>query len=161
MNAVRVEVSTATASLLTGRATKTLYRWVDDGSLPARHGDGDWTGSKIGGRLSFALSDLAPHMRIPITPDLERELGRVEQGVADGFNEIGLMFFEHKAYEIGIHWLEMAAKKGHADAMDWLSTCYLEGLGTKMDHARAIEWLGKAAAAGHPLAKEKVASLDR
>ncbi len=156
-----MNVSTATASLLTGKTTRTLYRWIDEGSLPAVQEESEWRGGKIGGKLSIALSDLAPHLRIPCTPDLERELDRVERGLADGYNEVALMFFEVNAYEIGIQWLEMAAKKGHADAMDWLSTCYLEGLGTKVDHARALEWLGKAAAAGHPIARAKIAALDQ
>lgn len=156
-----MDISTATASLLTGKATKTLYRWVDDGTLPARQEDGEWGGSKIGGKLVFALSDLAPYLQIPVNPELEAELSKVERGLADGFNEVGLLFAQANLYEIAIKWFEMAAKKGHVDAMDWLSTCYLEGLGTAVDYPRALEWLGRAAAVGHPIAKAKIESINR
>jgi TPR repeat protein len=156
-----MNISTATASLLTGKATKTLYRWVDDGALSAKQESGEWGGSKIGGRLLFSLPDLSPYLEIPITPELEAELEKVERGLADGYNEIGLLFAEATRYDIAIKWFEMAAKKGHIDAMDWLSTCYLEGLGTKVDLPRALEWLGRAAAAGHPVARAKIEAIDQ
>lgn len=157
-----MQLSTATVSLLTGKATKTIYRWVDDGQLKAVSEDeGSWTGGKIGGKLYFSLSDIAPFMAIPITTDLENALDAAQNGMAGGINEVGLIFFENKVYGIAITWFEMAAKKGHLDAMDWLSTCYIEGFGTEVNLAKGIEWLGKAAAGGHPIAAAKIEALNR
>lgn len=157
-----MQLSTATVSMLTGKSTKTIYRWIDDGQLTATsQGEGSWTGGKIGGKLSFSLSNVAPFMTIPITPDLENALDEAEKGMAVGFNEVGLIFFENGVYDIAITWFELAAKRGNLDAMDWLSTCYLEGLGTEANLAKGIEWLGKAAAGGHPIAAAKIQALNR
>jgi TPR repeat protein len=154
-----MDVSTVMASLLTGKATKTIYRWVDDGLLPAQQAEGDWSGGKIGGKLLFSLADLRPHLAIPITPDLENALEDANEGKASGFNEVALLFAEAGHFDIALRWFEMAAKKGHADAMEWLATCYLEGLGTAPSTPHAIEWLGKAAAAGHLVALAKIDAL--
>ena len=154
-----MNVSTATASMLTGKATKTLYRWVDSGETLAVQNDVG-VGS-AGGRLYFPVDEIAKHIAIPVTSTMEAELERVEAGIADGYNEVALMFFEAGVYEIAFKWFEMAAKKGHVDAMDWLATCYLEGLGTEVSNAHGIEWLGRAAAAGHPISIAKIESMNR
>ncbi|WP_308388650.1 helix-turn-helix domain-containing protein [Acidithiobacillus sp. AMEEHan] len=157
-----MQLSTATVSMLTGKSTKTIYRWVDDGQMKAATQDeGGWTGGKIGGKLLFSLSDIAPFMTIPVTTELENALNAAEKGMAEGFNEVGLIFFENKVYDIAFVWFNMAAKKGHLDAMDWLSTCYIEGFGTEADLARGIEWLGKAAAGGHSIAAAKIKALNQ
>ena len=54
----------------------------------------------------------------------------------------------------------VAAEKKDVDAMDWVSTCFLEGVGTDPDLAQALRWLGEAAVAGHQVAAAKIASLQ-
>lgn len=49
------------------------------------------------------------------------------------------------------HWLE-AANDGDAQAMFLLSQSYEHGTGVAVDPVRALDWLQRSAAAGHPLA---------
>lgn len=149
------EISVMLASLLTGKTTKTIYRWVDDGILTPRQSGADSKGSFL-----LALPDLAAHLSLPVSAELEAALQDAMEGKAAGFHNVALIFLEAGQPDIAIRWLEMAAKKGYADAMEWLATGYLEGLGTEVNLAHGIEWLGKAAVAGHPVALAKLRALD-
>jgi uncharacterized protein len=46
-------------------------------------------------------------------------------------------------------YLEMAAKRNHADAQSALYQLYEQGRGVAKDHAKALEWLARAAYQGH------------
>ena len=73
--------------------------------------------------------------------------------------DAGTYFYKSKEYKIAVGWFEVAAKKGCADAMDLLSMCYINGIGVGKNHALGIQWLGKAAALGHSVAKVKLLAL--
>lgn len=49
------------------------------------------------------------------------------------------------------------AETGDSKGMYYLAEMYDNGLGTKTDHDKAIEWYNKAAAKGNPLAKRRLA----
>lgn len=51
-----------------------------------------------------------------------------------------------KAFEI----FQKYAKKGDAEAEAWLGRCYMNGIGTAVDHKKAFEYFSRAAAKNHP-----------
>ncbi|MBR5946419.1 sel1 repeat family protein, partial [bacterium] len=57
--------------------------------------------------------------------------------------------------------LKEAAEKGHANAQFNLAVCFARGIGVNMDHGQTLIWLEKAAANGHPQAKEFLEELKR
>ena len=57
--------------------------------------------------------------------------------------------------------LKEAAEKGHANAQFNLAVCFARGIGVNMDHGQTLIWLEKAAANGHPQAKEFLEELER
>lgn len=48
------------------------------------------------------------------------------------------------------------AETGDSKGMFYLAEMYDNGLGTRVDHSKAIEWYSKAAAKGNPLAKRRL-----
>ncbi len=145
-------ITTQTASLLTGKVTKTIYRWADDGLLRTRQENG---------RLQIELVSLAHAIPIPLTASLEEAIQGAESGQASDMHWTGLLFLEGKAPDIALRWFEQAARKGHLDAMDWLARCHANGTGTEPCLALALRWLGEAAIHGHPIARAKLDALDR
>lgn len=150
-------VSTPTAALLTGKSVRTIHNWLESGVIqgmeaPAAHLPG-------GLMRRIELSSIAEYIPTEMTKDFMESVRLADTGDAEGMNSVGLFFFESKAYPIAVTWFEAAAKKGHADAMDWLSTCYLNGMGVEKDHQRGAQWLSNAAAAGHRIAQAKLRSL--
>lgn len=153
-----MQVGTQVAALLIGKSNKTLYRWAEEERLSPIV-ETTSTSSKAFRKMYFDLEELKPYLAIPFDRSLEEDIARVEAGEADAYTEVGLRFFAAEHHEQAFHWFEIAAQKGHVDAMDWLATCYLEGLGAPVDRAAAMEWLGRAARAGHILAQEKIEAL--
>jgi TPR repeat protein len=151
-------VGTQVASLLVGKSQKTLYRWVEEEKLAPKVQTPS-SGPKAFQKMLFNLEDLKPYLTIPVDGALEEDLARAEAGEADAYTEVGLRFFAAERYDQAFRWLELAAQKGHADGMDWLATCYLRGLGTPENRAAAMEWLGRAARAGHVLAQKKIQAI--
>ena len=145
-------ISTQNASLLTGKVTKTIYRWADDGALHTRQENG---------RLQIDLNSLATQIVIPLDDNSINAICGAEDGKASAFLELGLLFLQADQPEIAIRWLEQAARKGHLDALDWLSICYAEGIGTEPNPALALRWLGEAAVHGHPIAQSKIDALNQ
>ncbi|MCE5387069.1 MAG: SEL1-like repeat protein [Acidithiobacillus sp.] len=143
-------ISTQTASLLTGKVTKTIYRWADDGAIQTQ---------QEGGRLQIDLESLGAQIEIPIDDELRHQVRLAEEGRASAMLEIGLLFLQAQLPELAFRWFEQAARKGHLDAMDWLSICYAEGIGVAANGPLALRWLGEAAAHGHLIAKAKVQAL--
>ena len=68
-------------------------------------------------------------------------------------------FYKPDTYKIALNWFELAAKRGNADAMNWLWDSYYHGYGVEPDFAVAIQWLGKAAKQGSMMAQATVEGL--
>ena len=51
-------------------------------------------------------------------------------------------------------WFFEAARRGHADAQYHLGLLLLAGTGVYADRDEAMKWIGRAAAAGHPAARQ-------
>jgi len=52
-----------------------------------------------------------------------------------------------------------AARKGHAEGMSVVGSCYLHGMGVARDRSKGIEWLTKAANAGYTTASAELGDL--
>jgi len=152
-------VNTQTAAMLTGKSVRTLQRWRDDGSLHGMEMEGVRRGAG-GIKLMLDLDSLAPHISIPLDDEKKLMMTRADNGEAEAMNEVGLYFYAAEQYGIAVPWFQAAADKGHADAMELLSTCYIKGLGVEKSHALGLKWLGEAAAHGHAIAQFKVNSLN-
>lgn len=63
---------------------------------------------------------------------------------------------DNEAYERLFKAQLAIAETGDAKGMYYLAEMYDNGLGTKPDHGKAIEWYNKAAAKGNPLAKRRL-----
>ena len=152
-----VNISTQTAAMLTGKSVRTINNWLENGTI---------TGSRVqvdrgpGGLMwQIGLFGIAAHIPIDLTADSITEIARADAGDADGINNVGTCFYRSKEYRIAVGWFEAAAKKGHADAMELLSMCYVNGLGVEKNQVLGVQWLGKAAALGHSVAKAKLQAL--
>lgn len=152
-------VSTQTAAMLTGKSVRTLQRWQDEGTLHSVEMEGARRGAG-GVKLLLDLHGLAPHVPIPLDDEKMAMMVRADGGEAEAMNEVGLYFYGADQYEIAVPWFEAAAGKGHADAMELLSTCYFKGIGVETSPALGLKWLGEAAAHGHAIAQFKIDSMN-
>jgi len=153
-------VSTQTAAMLTGKSVRTLQRWQDEGTLHGVEMDGVRRGAG-GIKLMLYLDSLAPYIPVPLDDKKKAMMTRADSGEAEAINEVGLYFYAAEQYGIAAPWFQAAAGKGHADAMELLSTCYLKGLGVEKCLALGLKWLGEAAAHGHAIAQFKIDSMIR
>jgi TPR repeat protein len=144
--------------MLTGKSVRTVQRWISDGEIPSIPSGSEQTGTNVT-KAMLDITSLASHIPIPLTDDTITAILRAESGEVEGMNSVGLYFYEAGQYKIAVVWFDAAAKKGHADAMEWLSICYINGTGVEKNHALGVQWLGKAAALGHLIAKVKLQAL--
>lgn len=150
-------ISTQTAALLAGKSVRTINNWLESGSLSGKRVHAE---RGPGGLMwKIDLSSMAAYIPMDMTDACVREIMQAEAGDADSMNNVGTYFYAANARKIAAEWFEVAAKKGHADAMELLSMCYINGIGVGKDHALGIQWLGKAAALGHSVARVKLQSL--
>lgn len=145
-------ISLQTASALTGRSERTLWRRVSDRSLLRGPDD-------LRGRAMLDLESVAPMLLVHLTSEDLGVLQLADAGDAVAQNDIALLFLEAGRAESAKYLFEMVAKQGHPDAMHWLGRCAIEGNGTEKDTTLGLSWLTRAAAAGHVISKEMVESL--
>ena len=150
-------VSTQTAALLTGRSVRTVHNWLESGVILGK----DVQAAHIPGGLMrrIDLSSIAANVPTEMTDEFLECVRQADIGDADGMNNVGTYFYGSKEYKIAVVWFDAAAKKGHADAMEWLSICYINGTGVEKNHALGVQWLGTAAALGHRIARAKLQAL--
>ncbi|AEM47699.1 Sel1 domain protein repeat-containing protein [Acidithiobacillus ferrivorans SS3] len=150
-------ISTQTAALLAGKSVRTINNWLESGSISGKRVHAE---RGPGGLMwKIDLSSMAAYIPMEMADACVQKIMQAEEGDADGMNHVGTYFYAANACKIAADWFEAAAKKGHADAMEWLSICYLNGIGVEKNHALGIQWLGKAAALGHSVAKAKLRAL--
>jgi|GEM_PF-3895369 len=56
-----------------------------------------------------------------------------------------------------LYWLQLAASQNNAEAMHWLGTACAEA--DPPDTERALMWIARAAALGHPIAQQQIDAL--
>ncbi|MBU2834098.1 tetratricopeptide repeat protein [Acidithiobacillus ferriphilus] len=150
-------ISTQTAALLAGKSVRTINNWLESGSINGKRVHAE---RGPGGLMwEIDLASMTAYIPMDMADACVQEIARAEAGDADGMNNVGTYFYAANACKIAAVWFEAAAKKGHADAMEWLSICHLNGIGVEKNHALGIQWLGKAAALGHSVAKAKLRAL--
>jgi TPR repeat protein len=62
--------------------------------------------------------------------------------------------------DLGAYWLQQAAERGSADAMQWLAVLSARGVGVAQDHGESLRWLRRAAQLGHAIAREQLGGLQ-
>ena len=151
-------VSTLTAAMLTGKSVRTLQRWSEEDAIQGMEIEGVRRGSG-GIKRMVSLNSLASHIPIPLDDDVSAMILRADHEEPEAMNTVALTFYGAEQYKIAVQWFEAAAEKGHPDAMDWLSDCYVNGIGVEKNDAKAIQWMGKAAEHGHRIAIAKLDAL--
>jgi len=146
-------ISIATAITLTEWSRRTLWRRISDGSL-ARVDDND-----ASDKTRIPLEAIKPHICIPLDQqdfDLIRD---ADAGHAEAQTDLALIFLSNAKPEGAVYWLELAAKQDYADAMHWLSRCYLDGTGVPKDENLGLMWLAKAASRGHVISQGQMQAM--
>jgi TPR repeat protein len=140
---------------LTGRSKRTLWRFIENGSVIR----GDDT---VDGKATIDLDSIRPYCLMQIDPQDFALIERADcggGGDAEAQNELALLFLANDQPASALYWLELAAHQGHADAMHWLGRCYIEGNGLPKNAELGIMWLSKAAAHGHVIARYQMDCL--
>ena len=140
-------VSIAATVTLTGWSERTVWRRFS--SALART-------EKLNGRSMIPFEVIQPHCCIPLEPADLSVLEAADAGDAESQNAVALMFLSKSKLKSAIRWLELAAKQGHADAMNLLGMCSIKGEGLPQDDNLGIAWIAKAAAQGHVISKLQI-----
>ena len=144
-------ISVDTAVVVTGVTKRTLWRWLGSGVIEHR-------GMDQRGRTMLAYADIKPKLCLSFAEDEDIELlVEADQGCRDAQNDLGILCLEQERADIALHWLNLAAEQGHADAMHFLSKMYQSGDGVERSDATALLWRVKAAEAGHAIAIAQMA----
>lgn len=145
-------ISFQTASALTGRSERTLWRRIADGGL--RRGPDD-----VRGRATLVLEDIAPLLLVPVDGDDLALLTRADAGDPEAQSDMGLVFLEADRPSAALYLFDLAAKQHHPEAMHWLGRCFIEGRGAAHDQTLGLSWLTRSAAAGHIISKQMIERL--
>jgi TPR repeat protein len=81
------------------------------------------------------------------------------QGDVAAATELGLLFADQRRYEEALPWLSLAAARGELRAMCSLAALYFNGAGTARDGPLAFALMARAAGAGLPEARARLATL--
>lgn len=144
-------ISVDTAAVVAGVTKRTVWRWLGSGAIGHR-------GMDERGKTMLAYADIKPRLCISFEEDEDIELlVEADQGCRDAQNDLGILFLEQERADIALHWFNLAADQGHADAMHFLSKMYQSGDGVEYSETTALLWRVKAAEAGHAIAKAQMA----
>ena len=145
-------ISLMAAVTLTGKSKRTLWRRLADGSLPRAPDDSH-------GRTMLSLPPVAAESCLPLSSADWKLVLAADAGSATAQNELGHRFLVAAEYGGAWYWFEQAAKRRHADSMQWLAWLALAGRGGTADEKTAMVWLARAAATGHVIAQAQMAGL--
>ena len=144
-------ISVDTAVVVTGVTKRTLWRWLGSGVIEHR-------GMDQRGKAMLAYADIKPKLCLSFAEDEDIELlVEADQGCRDAQNDLGILCLEQERADIALHWFNLAAEQGHADAMHFLSNMYQSGDGVERSDTTALLWRVKAAEAGHAIAIAQMA----
>lgn len=144
-------ISVDTAVVVTGVTKRTLWRWLGSGAIEHR-------GMDQRGKAMLAYADIKPKLCMSFADDEDIELlVEADQGCRDAQNDLGILCLEQERADIALHWFNLAAEQGHADAMHFLSEMYQLGSGVVRSETTALLWRVKATEAGHVIAIAQMA----
>ena len=148
-----------TAALLTGKTDRTIINWLESGTIK---GKTVHAGHLPRGQIwKIDLFSMAEHIPTELTEEFMESVKNAEAGDAQETANVATYFYKPDTYKIALNWFELAAKRGNADAMNWLWDSYFHGYGVEPDFAVAIQWLGKAAKQGSMMAQATVEGLRK
>lgn len=151
MNSISLDAVAA----LTGIGRSTLWRKVADGALAKGEKDAR-------GRATLALADVLGLIRdgtgVPFDAEDVAMLLQADAGDAQAQADIGALLQVRGGGAAARYWLQAAAEQGSAEAMHWLGTAQAAG-GSEQDRQMAVMWIAKAAALGHPIARQQLQGL--
>ena len=153
-------IGTQTAALLTGKSIRTIHNWLESGTIK---GKAIKAGHLPGGQLvRVDISSMAEQIPTELTDEFLESVKNAEAGDAQETTNVATYFYRSPTTQkIAVNWFELAAKRGNADAMEWLWDSYYHGYGVEPDFAIAIQWLGKAAKQGSTMAQAIVEGLRK
>ncbi|MCL1961824.1 MAG: hypothetical protein FWG56_08665 [Desulfovibrionaceae bacterium] len=151
-------LSLEAAIAVTGLSRSTLWRRMDGGQV----GSG---GKDARNRVMLALDDVLRLTGVALGKDDIEALLRADAGDAEAQADMGALFYVAGAAKAALYWLGEAAAQGNAEAMQWLAMAHAPG-GEEgampqdgQDSHLAVMWLARAAALGHPIAREQMGRL--
>lgn len=145
-------ISLESAIALTGLSRRTWWRHIAEGQVNRVADDAR-------GRAMLAWADVLPRLSAPLDAPEQALVLLADAGDASAQNDLGQIFFAQAQFKAAGYWWQQAAKKGHADAMQWLGHCYLTGQGVMPDEYLALMWIARAAAHGHVIAQAQMRGL--
>lgn len=145
-------ISLDAAITLTEWSRRTWWRRLSEGEFTRVADDSR-------GRAMLAWIDVQSKLIISMDADDLAVLARADSGEAEAQNDIGQLLASSGKHEAGLYWVRQAAEQELPDAMQWLGRAYAAGQGVERDQYMALSWLAKAAAAGHVIATEQVKGL--
>jgi hypothetical protein len=146
-------ITIETAMAITDRRSKrTWMRRLEEGAVRQ-------VGPDAGLQTRLVLQDVLPAAAIPFSADMEPLLMQASMGHAEAQAELGQMFCLADRSDLGAYWLQQAAERGSADAMQWLAVLSARGLGITKDEVESLRWLRRAAQLGHAIAREQLGGL--
>ena len=148
-------ISLNTAALLMGVSKRTLWRRIAAGSLPVSRA------TDTQGRTLLALDDIAGDIGLPPAGLEEEVIATIEHadaGLAREQLELALIYLEAGQTDKALSWLQLSANQGDSEAMLFLGETQLQGKGA--DSRAGLNWIRRAAIAGHPLALEVMEALS-
>lgn len=137
-------ISLNTAAQLTGVSKRTLWRRIASGTLPVERS------ADPQGRTLVFLEDIAKEIGVPLNSEVIGAIQRADTGLARDQMDLALIFLEAGLTEKALPWLQLAADQSDADAMLTLGETQLND--KKGDPVTGLNWMRRAAIAGHPLA---------
>jgi len=140
-------VTLNTAASLTGLSKRTLWRRIADEHLHAQ------SGAEQGEHARVSLDDVLKISRLKLTPEDWEMVLDADAGEAEAECDLGLEFLIQNLPEDALRWFRESATRGYPEAMHQLGRCYIAGHGIEANETLGIEWISRAAAAGHSTAK--------
>jgi len=147
-------ITIETAMAITDRRSKrTWMRRLEEGAVRQ-------AGPDAGLQTQLVLEDVLPVTAIPFSADMEPLLVQASMGHAEAQAELGQMFCLADRGDLGAYWLQQAAERGSAEAMQWLAVLSARGVGMAKDDGESLRWLRRAAQLGHAIAREQLGGLQ-
>lgn len=143
-------ISLPAAITLTEWSERTFFRKFAEGLLSRQ---------TVNGKLMLPFDALKAHLCLALAPEELFVLEKADAGDAAAQNELALIFLANNKPKGAIYWLELAARQSNAEAMSFLSQCYMQGNGLPKDENMGIMWLAKAAALGHAIAQHQMQGM--
>lgn len=140
-------ITLSTAVSITGLSKRTLWRRIAEGLLQAQ------AGADQGEQARVWVEDVMRLARLQLEPDDRALIVEADQGVAEAQCDLGLLCLMQNQPAEAVHWLNLAAQQQYPEAMLQLGRCHLAGVGVAVNEAAGMEWISRAAALGHAIAK--------